>query len=244
MVAEPFQGASIHTGIMTHQGGKVESPCPFRSIRRTNSGSYFLGTPARSARTWVTASQNSSSTFSLDRPTTSTLGTPASSRRTTLSSGQRVSGPPLLADGKVVEPVALVGVPQRGATLAGRDSRPPLRAPVRAVVGDLDRFHRRDAVVVLGEPVRLVAIEVYPFDAVGIPTAAVTTYAVVIAASQVRWLLDSVCQQPDGPSDKPVRDIVAGNWWRLTASLALQSHCEGDHYGNCFTIMDILASNF
>ena len=35
VVAEPFQGVSIHGSIMTHQGGNVESPCPFLSIRRT-----------------------------------------------------------------------------------------------------------------------------------------------------------------------------------------------------------------
>ena len=35
VVAEPFQGASIHEAIMTHQGGNVEPPCPFLSIRRT-----------------------------------------------------------------------------------------------------------------------------------------------------------------------------------------------------------------
>ena len=35
VVAEPFQGASIHASIMTHEGGKVESPCPFVSICRT-----------------------------------------------------------------------------------------------------------------------------------------------------------------------------------------------------------------
>ena len=35
VVAEPFQGASVHAVIMTHQGGNVESPCPFLSIRRT-----------------------------------------------------------------------------------------------------------------------------------------------------------------------------------------------------------------
>ena len=32
MVAEPFQGVSIHVGIVTRQGGNVESPCPFRSV--------------------------------------------------------------------------------------------------------------------------------------------------------------------------------------------------------------------
>ena len=52
-----------------------------------NIGSYFSGIPARSARTWVIVSQNSSSTYSLDRPTTSSFGTPATSRRTTLGSG-------------------------------------------------------------------------------------------------------------------------------------------------------------
>jgi hypothetical protein len=35
VVPEPFQGASVHAGIMTHQGGKVELPCPFLSIRPT-----------------------------------------------------------------------------------------------------------------------------------------------------------------------------------------------------------------
>src|SRR6516164_1920592 len=51
------------------------------------SGNYFLGTPARSALTWVIVSQNSSSTFSRDRPTTSTRGVPVNSRRTTFASG-------------------------------------------------------------------------------------------------------------------------------------------------------------
>ena len=62
--------------MMTHQGGNVESPCLFRSIRCTESRNYFLGTPANSALAWVTASQKISSTFSLDRPTTSTFATP------------------------------------------------------------------------------------------------------------------------------------------------------------------------
>ena len=35
VVAEPFQGASVHAVIMTDQGGNVESLCPFLSIRRT-----------------------------------------------------------------------------------------------------------------------------------------------------------------------------------------------------------------
>jgi hypothetical protein len=44
-----------------------------------------------SALIWVTASQKIASTFSLNRPTTSTFGTPASSRRTTLASGVAAS---------------------------------------------------------------------------------------------------------------------------------------------------------
>jgi hypothetical protein len=72
---------------MTDKSGNVEGLCSFRSIRRTKQRKLFLWTPARSARAWVTASQNISSTFSFDRPTTSIFGTPASSRRTTLASG-------------------------------------------------------------------------------------------------------------------------------------------------------------
>jgi len=60
VVAEPFQGASIHAGIMTHQGGKVESPCPFRSIRRANEWRSFprdtreIGAdPGNRARWWL-----------------------------------------------------------------------------------------------------------------------------------------------------------------------------------------------
>ena len=68
---------------MTHEGGNVESPCPFCSIHCMKCRTFFLWIPARSALTWVMVSQNSSSTFSLDRPATSTLGVP-SSRRTTV----------------------------------------------------------------------------------------------------------------------------------------------------------------
>ena len=49
--------------------------------QQATDGSNVLGMPARSALTWVITSHNSSSTFSFDTPTTSTLGTPASSRR-------------------------------------------------------------------------------------------------------------------------------------------------------------------
>ena len=30
----------------------------------------------------------------------------------------------------------------------------------------------------------------------------------------------------------------------IDATFAFSHHCEGDHCGNCFLIMDILASNF
>ena len=82
-----------------------------------NSGDYFLGTPASSARTWVTASQKISSTFSLDRPDHLDLRHPGQFPAHHRGLGQRLAGPPLLADGEVVEPFALVGVPQRAATL-------------------------------------------------------------------------------------------------------------------------------
>ena len=85
---------------MTHQGGNVESPCPFLSIRCTESRSYFLGTPASSARAWVTASQKISSTFSLDRPDHLDLRHPGQFPAHHRGLGQRVAGPPLLADGE------------------------------------------------------------------------------------------------------------------------------------------------
>ena len=43
VVAEPFQGMTVHRSIMTHQGGNVESPCPFRSICCTKQRKLFLG---------------------------------------------------------------------------------------------------------------------------------------------------------------------------------------------------------
>ena len=99
------------------------------------SGNYFLGTPASSALTWVIVSQKISSTFSFDRPDHLDLGYPGQFAAHHLGLGQGVAGPPFLADGEVVEPFALVGVPQLAATLADRHPRPPLRPPVRAVVG-------------------------------------------------------------------------------------------------------------
>src|SRR5262249_41268291 len=52
-----------------------------------------------------------------------------------LGVGQGVSSPPFLADVEVVEALALAGMPQLSPPLAHRDTRPPLRPPVRAVIG-------------------------------------------------------------------------------------------------------------
>jgi hypothetical protein len=99
------------------------------------SGSYFLGAPARSALTWVIVSQNSFSTFS------STGRPPPPSAR------PRFRGAPPLASGRA-SPVhhswrlsksskrsPSSGMPQLSAPLTHRHPRPPLRPPVRAVVG-------------------------------------------------------------------------------------------------------------
>ena len=77
---------------------------------------HFRGTPARSALTWVIASQNSC-TLSFERPATSTLGTPASSRRTTLGLRECTAGLPFLADVEVVSALVVAGVPQLTARL-------------------------------------------------------------------------------------------------------------------------------
>ena len=39
-------------------------------------------------------------------------------------------------------------------------------------------------------------------------------------------------------------DGEGGNRTRSITILAVSHRCEGDHYGNCFLTMDILASNF
>ena len=41
VVAEPFQGVSVHGSIMTHEGGKVEPPCPFLSVHSTKQRRSF-----------------------------------------------------------------------------------------------------------------------------------------------------------------------------------------------------------
>jgi len=74
MVAEPFQGVSIHVGIVTRQRGNVESPCPFHSVRCMKKRNSLprdagqigpdLGNPVPGGLFY----------FLLGQPTTSTLG--------------------------------------------------------------------------------------------------------------------------------------------------------------------------
>ena len=239
---------------MTHQGGNVESPCPFRSVSLHKSGSYFLGTPANSALAWVTASQKISSTFSLDRPTTSIFGAPASSRRTTLASG---SASPVhhswrMAKSSNRSPSSVCRSMLR--RLADRHARPPLRPPVRAVVGGrrgtdlpflhLNRLNRGNAVVVLGELVCLFAVEVDPFDAVAL--AATRRHHVHRRHRRPPFpLVGSSLTAPDHhvrQTTATSRQATDGN--RCRRVLPSVIHCEGDHCGNSFLIMDILASNF
>ena len=219
-----------------------------------SSGSYFLGTPARSALTWVTVSQKSSSTFSLDSPTTSILGTPASSRRTTLASG---SASPVhhswrMAKSSNRSPSSVCRNPPR--RLADRDARPPLRAPVRPVVGarrgpdlpflHLHRFHGRNTVVVLGEPVGLVTVEVDPLDAVAV--AAARRHHVYRRHRRLPVSaggLQSAISRWPRPTNRAGHRREATRR-RSTAKLAFGHHCEAYHCRNYFLIMDILAINF
>ena len=101
VVAEPFQIASVHAAIMTDKGGNVESRCPFLSIRRTKQRNLFPRDSGQvGPRLGDRVPEDLSSTFSLDRPTTSTFATPASFPAHHLGLGQRLPGPPLLADGE------------------------------------------------------------------------------------------------------------------------------------------------
>ena len=121
-----------------------------------NSGSYFLWTPARSARTWVIVSQN----------------------------------------------------------------------------------------IVLGEPVRLVAVEVDPFDAVAIAAARRDHVHRRHRRPRLSWLLDSVCQQPMATCDKSVRDTVAGNRRKPVRSVAMNHHCGAYHCRTKLRIIDIISVCF
>src|SRR6478752_10711989 len=71
------------------------------------NGNQFRDNPARSALTWSIVSENISSTFSRDRPATSTPGYSGPVRRALPWSSGRRRPPPLLA-GEVVKPFALV----------------------------------------------------------------------------------------------------------------------------------------
>ncbi len=84
---------------------------PFVPFDAQGAGIYFRDTPANSALTWVTVSQNSSPTLSFDTPGTSIRGYSGQFPAHHRGLGQGVPGPPLLADGEVVEPFVLVGVP-------------------------------------------------------------------------------------------------------------------------------------
>src|SRR5271166_2162094 len=169
-----------------------------------------------------------------------------------LGVGQRVPGPPLLADGEVVKPFALVGVPQRAATLADRHQRPPLRAPVGAVIGPrrgadlpflhLNRLSRDNTVVVLRKPIGLVAVEVDPFDAVGVATARRHHIH-----RRHRRLLGPLVAGPQSPttraatSDKPARTSTAGNWWiSLPPDLPSVTECESPHKETVIILLTLL----
>src|SRR5262249_1115755 len=92
-----------------------------------------------------------------------------------------VAGPPLLANVEVIEALAVTGMPQLTATLTDRDTRPPLRPPIRAVVfpgrrtglpfPPLNGLVGRNPVESRGKPVALTAVRVAPLVAVGVPPA-------------------------------------------------------------------------
>ena len=117
VVAEPCQVSSVHEGIMTHQNGNVEPPCPFGSVYRTNSEKLF---PWHSGQLGPGLGDRVPEQFLhllLGSPDHLDLGYPGQFPAHHRGLGQCVAGPPLLADGEVVEPFALVGVPQRTAPL-------------------------------------------------------------------------------------------------------------------------------
>ena len=116
-----------------------------------------------------------------------------------LGSGRTSPPPPSLAGVDVVAPLAVAGVPVLSATLADRHLRPPLGPPVWPSSAPGGEYvpplrpglaQQVRSVVVVGEPVRFVTVEVHPFDAVGVPGCAATTDTVVIAASRVRRFAD------------------------------------------------------
>ena len=122
-----------------------------------------------------------------------------------LGSGTASPAPPSLAEVDVIGPLAVAGVPQLSATLADRHLRPPLGPPVSPSSAPGGEYvpplhpglaQQVRSVVVVSEPVRMVTVEVHPFDAVGVPGCAVTTDTVVIAASRGRWFADFGCRHP------------------------------------------------
>jgi hypothetical protein len=96
----------------------------------------------------------------------------------------------------------------------------------------------------VSEPVRMVTVEVHPFDAVGIPGCAVTTDTVVIAASRVHWFADFGCLHPIArrttPKGRPEGHPAKIQHVEFAAGAPNVRHITGKY----FLLMHILASNF
>ena len=213
-------------------------------------GNYFRGTPARSALTWVIVSQNSSSTFSRDKPTTSTLGTPASSRRTSLASGR---ASPVHHSWRGVRSRRTVR--RRGCVAAHHGACWPGRAPTtppastgrrrlpaghRFAIPRRERVGRRSTVVVPGKLVGRVRVEVDPLDAVGV--AAAHRDHVHRRHRRLPYPLAA------GPQvSHPARDRCRTNRWSPPATGVAQPWsppCRAESQGNNFRQIDIISVSF
>src|SRR6476620_1606074 len=113
--------------MMAYQGGKVESPCPFRSPRCVSEEKLFPGHARQMGPDLGNRVPEELLHLVLRHPGALDPGCPGQLPAHHLGIRHRVPGPPLLADGEVVEPFAVIGVPQRIATLADWHARPPLR---------------------------------------------------------------------------------------------------------------------
>ena len=211
--------------------------------------------PASCSLIRVIASQNISSTLSLDEPITSTRGTPASSRRTTLASG---SSSPVhhswrMAKSSNRSPSSVSRkAPRRLAagTRAHHSARQYGPSYCRGGVADLPFFHLNgvgwpDAVVGLCESVCLLAVEIDPLDAVSVFLAR-------------RHHVHGRHRCPSGPS-------IAGSQFDSTARLRPQNcrsslarvgsrnachldarrlQCDTHHCGNICRFIDSIADYF
>ena len=95
VVAEPSQGASIHTVIMTDKSGNVASLCSFRSIRRTKQRKLFPRDSGQVGPDLVDGVPEQFLDLLPGQAHHLHLGAPASSRRTTLASGVAASTKPV-----------------------------------------------------------------------------------------------------------------------------------------------------